>query len=123
MCFVDSFFVAPGTVFDSGDGVSHTVPVYEGYWLPHATQRMNLAGRDLTNYLMRILMEQGYSFKTSAELQIIRDIKERLCYVASGFVRELEESETSDNCETLYTVSRLGVTYKHKTRSREVNVI
>ena len=98
----DSF--VPGTVFDCGDGVSHTVPVYEGYWLPHATQRMNLAGRDLTNYLRRILVERGYSFKTSAELEIIRDLKEQLCYVAADFAQELRDSETSDACERLYTV-------------------
>ena len=93
-----------GTVFDSGDGVSHTVPVYEGYWLPHATQRMDLAGRDLTKYLMRILTERGYSFSTSAELQIIRDIKEELCYVAANYGQELSEAQTSDKCEASYLV-------------------
>lgn len=93
-----------GTVFDCGDGVSHTVPVYEGYWLPHATQRMNLAGRDLTRYMMRILKEQGYSFTTSAEMEITRDIKEKLAYVALDFEQELQESETSNKCEELYTL-------------------
>jgi len=81
--------------------------VYEGYWLPHATQRMNLAGRDLTKYMMRILMERGYSFKTTAETEIIRDIKEKLSYVALDYDRELRESETSDKCEKLYTVGIL----------------
>ena len=93
-----------GTVFDCGDGVSHTVPVYEGYWLPHATQRINLAGRDLTRYMNRILTERGYSFTTTAEMEIIRDIKEQLAYVALDFKRELEESETSNKCEELYMV-------------------
>ena len=82
------------------------MPVYEGYWLPHATQRMNLAGRDLTRYMMRILKEQGYSFTTSAEMEITRDIKEKLAYVALDFEQELQESETSNKCEKLYTVGK-----------------
>jgi actin-related protein len=91
-----------GCVCDIGDGVAHIVPIYEGFALSHAIGRIDLAGRDITNYLQRLLRQRGYPFSTSAEREIVRDIKEKLCYVALDPEKEIMLSKKIAGMNKVY---------------------
>ena len=71
-----------GVVVDSGDGVTHVVPVFEGFVPQHLIRRLDVAGRHITSYMIKLLLLRGYSFNRSADFATVQAIKEKLCYVA-----------------------------------------
>jgi centractin len=80
-----------GIVLDSGDGVSHAVPVYEGFAMPSSIRRIDVAGRDVTEYMQVLLRKSGYVFHTSAEKEVVRIFKEKMAYVALDPKKEEKE--------------------------------
>lgn len=73
-----------GLVMDIGGTIAHAVPVYEGYALPHAMVRLDIAGTQLTSYLLQMLAERGFSLTTQAEREHVRQMKEDFGFVASS---------------------------------------
>lgn len=106
-----------GVVLDSGDGVTHSVPIYEGFALPHSIMRSDIAGRDVTRYLrfvfdnipmkslimcwFRLLLrKEGIIFRTTAEFESVRTLKEKACYLANNPVKE----ESAEHEQINYTL-------------------
>lgn len=102
-----------GLVLDSGDGVSHAVPVVDGYAFHHVMKRLNVAGRHVTNYLVELLMRRGYALNRTADFDSVRNIKEALSYVACDYAREMKLARETTHLMRSYTlpdgrVIRLG---------------
>jgi actin-related protein 2 len=77
-----------GVVVDTGDGVTHVVPVYDGFVPQHLIRRLDVAGRHITQYLIKLLLLRGYAFNRTADFETVRQIKEKLCYVANDIAAE-----------------------------------
>lgn len=89
-----------GVVLDAGDGVTHAVPVYEGFAMPHSIMRVDVAGRDVTRYLRLLLRKEGMDLHTTAEFEVLRQIKERTCYLSINPLKE----ESVDTEKVQYTL-------------------
>ncbi len=77
-----------GTVVDMGDGVTHVVPVYDGWVPPNLIRRLDVAGRHVTQYFIKLLLLRGYALNRSADFETARQIKEKVCYVAADIEQE-----------------------------------
>lgn len=93
-----------GVVVDSGDGVTHICPVYEGFALPHLTRRLDIAGRDVTRYLIKLLLLRGYAFNHTADFETVRLMKEKLCYVGYDIATEQKLAQETTFLVEPYTL-------------------
>ncbi len=109
-----------GIVLDAGDGVSHAVPVYEGFSISNSVQRIDVAGRDVTEYLQTLLRKTGYIFHTSAEKEVVRHIKEAATYIANDPRKEEKEWSTAKHDHNKYFEYVLPDGNKLKVRGRVV---
>ena len=94
-------------VVDSGDGVTHIVPVYDGFALPHLTRRLDVAGRDVTRYLIKLLLMRGYAFERTADFETVRGIKEALCFTSYDLELDKKLGEETTVLVENYTVGQV----------------
>jgi len=93
-----------GVVVDTGDGVTHCVPVYDGFVPRHLIRRLDVAGRHITSYLIKLLLLRGYALNRTADFETARQIKEKLCYVALDPSRERALAEDTTVLMENYTL-------------------
>ena len=91
-----------GVVLDSGDGVTHVIPVFANYLLHHQIKRLDIAGRHITDYLIRLFQIKGYAFNSTADFEIVRELKEKYCFVSCDIEsdRKLDKETTYYNSYT-----------------------
>uniref|UniRef100_A0A7S0XM23 Actin n=1 Tax=Pseudo-nitzschia delicatissima TaxID=44447 RepID=A0A7S0XM23_9STRA len=88
-----------GCVLDSGHGVTHAVPIYERYLLPHAVIRMDLAGKDLSEYMNKVLMERELDCSRYAQIELANEMKETICFVSLDFEQDMKMAAETDALE------------------------
>ncbi|XP_048751822.2 actin, clone 302-like isoform X2 [Ostrea edulis] len=80
-------------ILECGEGVAQAFPVYESYAFPDTIKSMEIAGKDVTMSLQKLLYEKGYSFTTYSEIEAVREIKERYCSIRPDKMASQSEEE------------------------------
>jgi len=93
-----------GLVVDSGDGVTHVVPVVDGFAFPHVTKRLNVAGRHVTSHLCDLLLRRGYAFNRTADFRTVQDMKEALCFTSYDYERDVKLAQQTTHLVKSYTL-------------------
>lgn len=69
-------------LLDSGDGVTHCIPVFDGNVITTSFERMELAGRHVTDHLLKLLHRRGYAFNSTSDFELVRELKEKFCFIS-----------------------------------------
>ncbi|NXA52196.1 ARP3 protein, partial [Nothocercus julius] len=83
-----------GTVIDSGDGVTHVIPVAEGYVIGSCIKHIPIAGRDITYFIQQLLREREVGIPPEQSLETAKAVKERFSYVCPDLVKEFNKYDT-----------------------------
>ena len=105
-------------LLDSGDGVTHCIPVYDGNVISSIFERMEIAGRHVTNYLLKLLHRRGYAFNSTSDFEIIREIKEKFCFVSGDI--EVDNKLALETCihEKFFSINKENSLYLMEKLSR-----
>ncbi|BHF84121.1 Actin-related protein 3B [Sparganum proliferum] len=80
-----------GTVIDSGDGVTHVIPVVDGYVVGSCIKHIPIAGRDITSFIQQLLRERETGIPPELSMDVAKKIKERYSYVCSDLAKEFKK--------------------------------
>lgn len=93
-----------GVVVDSGDGVTHIMPICENFLLPHLVGRMNIAGRDITEHMVKLLTLRGYTFHKTSDFDVVREIKENMCFISADIEMDRRIAKETTSYVVPYTL-------------------
>ena len=77
-----------GTVVDSGDGVTHVIPVADGYVIGSCIKHIPLAGRDITGFVQQLMRDRKEPIPAGESLEVAKRVKEMHCYTCPDLVKE-----------------------------------
>lgn len=93
-----------GIVLESGEGITHSVPIFEGFAIPYATIKLDIGGYDLTNHLVSLFKEGGINVGSEISPELFNQIKEKKCFVTFDYdtsIKEYQKNKTRELCTTL----------------------
>jgi actin len=93
-----------GIVLESGEGITHSIPIFEGFAIPYATIKLDIGGSDLTKYLINLFKDSGSNISENSYEEIFKLIKEKKCFVSFDFDSSVKEFQKNRSRELVSTL-------------------